>query len=87
MPEHTGNDYRYSRDNPTFPAQWVYGLYVLSPVSGLYCHRRGVGLTTRLTPGSRRQDHTISPSAANVSPGEQARLTPQRPPHPAPYVS
>src|SRR6201991_255307 len=30
---------RYSRDIPTFPAQWPYGLYVLSPVSGLYCHR------------------------------------------------
>jgi hypothetical protein len=30
---------RYSRDIPAFPAQWLYGLYVLSPVSGLYCHR------------------------------------------------
>src|ERR1700752_2762855 len=31
---------RYSRDIPAFPAQWLYGLYVLSPVSGLFCHRR-----------------------------------------------
>ena len=30
---------RYSRDIPAFPAQWLYGLYVLSPVSGLCCHR------------------------------------------------
>jgi len=30
---------RYSRDIPAFPAQWFDGLYVLSPVSGLYCHR------------------------------------------------
>ena len=30
---------RYSRDIPAFPAQWLYGLYVFSPVSGLYCHR------------------------------------------------
>ena len=30
---------RYSQDIPAFPAQWLYGLYVLSPVSGLYCHR------------------------------------------------
>jgi hypothetical protein len=31
---------RYSRDIPAFPAQWFYGLYVLSPVSGVCCHRR-----------------------------------------------
>jgi hypothetical protein len=24
---------------PAFPAQWCYGLYVLSPVTGLCCHR------------------------------------------------
>ncbi len=30
---------RYSRDIPASPAQWLYGLYVLSPVSGVYCHR------------------------------------------------
>src|SRR5436190_14708911 len=59
---------RYSRDIPAFPAQWLYGLYVLSPVSGVVCHRRGVGLTTRLTPRSRRQDHTISPYAAAFRP-------------------
>src|SRR5436190_9341863 len=30
---------RYSQDIPAFPAQWLYGLYVLSPVSGVFCHR------------------------------------------------
>ena len=27
-------------DHPAFPAQWFYGLYVISPVTGLVCHRR-----------------------------------------------
>ena len=37
---------------------------VLSPVTGLSCHRRHAGLTLRnLTPASGRQDHTTSPSA------------------------
>ena len=26
-------------DHPAFPAQWFYGLYVISPVTGLFCHR------------------------------------------------
>src|SRR4051812_25706121 len=34
-----GSDYRYNRDIPAFPAQWLYGLYELSPVSGVDCHR------------------------------------------------
>ena len=59
---------RYSRDIPAFPAQRFYGLYVISPVSGVVCHRREMGLTTRLTPRSRRQDHTISPYAAAFRP-------------------
>jgi len=25
--------YRFSGEHPTFPAQWLYGLYVISPVS------------------------------------------------------
>jgi hypothetical protein len=25
---------------PAFPAQWCYGLYAISPVTGLSCHRR-----------------------------------------------
>jgi hypothetical protein len=74
---------RYSRDIPAFPAQWCYGLYVLSPVSGVCCHRRCAGLTTRL-------DTTV----AAPGPHDFAvrcrvfvrckHLTPQRPSHPAP---
>jgi hypothetical protein len=38
--------------------------FVLSPVTGLFCHRRFTGLIPRnLTPASGRQDHTTSPSA------------------------
>src|SRR5438552_13407359 len=39
---------------------------VLSPVTGLVCHRRLRGKTFRenLTPASGRQDHTTSPSAS-----------------------
>src|SRR5205085_2921971 len=40
--------------------------------------------TANVAPGSRRQDHTISPYAADVSSGERTRLTPQRPSQPAP---
>ena len=27
-------------EQPAFPARWFYGLYVISPVTGLCCHRR-----------------------------------------------
>src|SRR3954467_2167639 len=36
--------------------------FVISPVIGLGCHRR-FALLQNLTPASRRQDHTTSPSA------------------------
>jgi len=52
-------------DHPAFPAQWFSGLYVISPVTGLSCHRRLAGqIPQDLAPASGRQDHTISPSAA-----------------------
>jgi hypothetical protein len=63
-----------SGGDPTFPAQWLYGLYVVSPAIGLVCHRRqriwlaspGWAWKTSadLTPASRRQNHTTSPYAA-----------------------
>jgi len=50
--------------HPTFPAQWFTAYNALSPVTGLFCHRRLRGNNPRnLTPASGRQDHTISPSA------------------------
>src|SRR5215813_6161722 len=35
----TRQNHRYEPEQPAFPAQWCYGLYVLSPVTGLCCHR------------------------------------------------
>jgi hypothetical protein len=73
--------YRFSGGNPAFPAQWFTAYFVLSPVIGLVCHRRRRKfISANLTPASRRQDHTTSPSARQRS-RLQRRL---RPPHPAP---
>ena len=51
--KHMGKDYRYSRDIPAFPTQWLYGLYVLFPVSGVCCHRC-------LRDSSRKIDATVA---------------------------
>ncbi len=66
-------NYRFSQDIPAFPAQWCYGLFralpgerPLLPPSPAWDLPRG------LTPGSRRQDHTTSPSAAALSSGTNA---------------
>ena len=57
--------YRSHRNHPAFPAQWFYGYIALSPVTGLFGHRRLRELPfTNLTPASGRQDHTTSPSAS-----------------------
>src|SRR3974390_2673877 len=45
-------------DQPAFPAQWFYGLYVISLVTGLSCHRHpqdAVRVFADLTPASGRQ--------------------------------
>ena len=68
-------------EQPAFPAQWFYGLYVISPVTRLCCHRRERIVPVHLTPALGRQDHTISPSAICCS----SDNTP-RPSHPAPNV-
>src|SRR5579859_3218016 len=52
------------RRNTGTPCAMVYGLYVISPVSGLFSHRRLSIIMTGLTPASGGQDHTISPSAS-----------------------
>jgi hypothetical protein len=39
------------------------GSFVISSVIGLVCHRRLRFVSASLTPASRRQDHTTSPSA------------------------
>ena len=67
------------RKHPTFPHAMVLTVYfVLSPVTGLFCHRRlrtnvlskpgrADSTSANLTPASGRQDHTTSPYTAIVS--------------------
>src|SRR5882724_1601020 len=73
-----GSSPQVHRDHPAFPHAMVLTAYfVLSPVTGLFCHRRQRILavsvrsdrhaSANLTPASGRQDHTTSPSAAIVS--------------------
>src|SRR5260370_31121390 len=66
-------------ESPDVPARNGFTTYfVLSPVTGLVCHRhsrikvlskpgRADLNSANLTPASVRQDHTILPSASNVS--------------------
>jgi hypothetical protein len=73
-------------DQPAFPAQWCYGLYVISPVTGLSCHRRSwiIPRTWRQRRGARttrfRRPHTRRSSRKTIAPGDV------RPSHPAPNV-
>src|SRR6202047_4296206 len=71
-----------SPELPGLPCAMVLTAYfVLSPVTGLYCHRRLADRHPRnLTPASGGQDHTTLPYADSA-----ARLAPlPRPSHPAP---
>ena len=49
--------------HPGIPRAMVYGLYVLSPGTGLVCPRHRRIITTGLASASGGQDHTISLSA------------------------
>src|SRR5882757_10638701 len=54
-----------SGEHPTFPAQWLYGLYRALPGrAGLVVTVAGGIASTDLTPASGRQDHTTSPYAS-----------------------
>ena len=80
-------NYRYSRDIPAFPAQCFYDLYVISPVSGVFCHRHRRDASRRLdatvaAPGP----HDFAVRCDRFRPVRN-HLRPQRPSHPAPYVS
>src|ERR1700675_3465293 len=67
---------RVHRNHPAFPHAMVLTVsFVLSPVTGLFCHRRqrtcvlsapgrADSTSANLTPASGRQDHTTSPYAA-----------------------
>jgi hypothetical protein len=66
---------RVHQNHPTFPHAMVLTVsFVLSPVTGLFCHRRqriwflskpgrADSTSANLTPASGRQDHTTSPYA------------------------
>ena len=58
--------YRYRRNTPAFPAQWLYGLYRTLPGERLFCLRRRARREPlrSLTPAPRRQGHTTSPYAS-----------------------
>src|ERR1700722_5714587 len=59
--------YRSHRNHPAFPTQWFTDYRVLSPVLGLFGHRHPRKFPfTNLTPASRCQDHTSSPSASDA---------------------
>ena len=74
-----GSSPQVHRDHPAFPhAMVLTASFVLSPVTGLVCHRHqrikvlslpgwADKTSANLTPASGRQDHTTSPSAAIVS--------------------
>ena len=57
-----GSHHRYA-ERPGIPCAMVYGLYVLSPVSGLVSHRRPEIITPGLIPASGDQDRATSPYA------------------------
>src|ERR1700756_3195111 len=55
---------RSHRKSPGIPARNGFTAYVeLSPAIGFFATVAGSALATNLTPASRRQDHTILPSA------------------------
>ena len=67
---HTGN-------HPAFPAQWFYGFLRALPGDRACLSPSSAELySANLTPASRRQDHTTSPSASSalVSPGGRDRI-------------
>jgi hypothetical protein len=80
---------RVPRNHPAFPHAMVLTVYfVLSPVTGLFCHRRqrikvlsapgrADSTSANLTPASGRQDHTTSPYASAPfvsSPFDRSRI-------------
>src|SRR5215204_5438097 len=65
--------YRFSRNIPTFPAQWFYDLLRALPGERAFLPPSLADRSASLTPASRRQDHTTWPYAL-VHPSALARL-------------
>src|SRR5207248_1603795 len=66
--------YRFSRNSPAFPTQWLYGLLRALPGERACLPPSLANCSTSLTPASRRQDHTTSPYALAFSSG--AKIAP-----------
>ena len=82
----TGSD----GNNPTFPAQWAYGLLRALPGERiLVCHRRRRRQTPSATCHQQRVSgpHDLAVRFSVFVQRANARLTPKRPSHPAPNVS
>jgi hypothetical protein len=72
--------YRFSGGYPTFPAQWLYGLWRALPGDRLSCHRRRAETSAPLDASTGASGpHAF---AVRVSHARQSQLP--RPPHPAP---
>jgi len=72
---------------PAFPAQWFYGLYVISPVTMLGCHRHQWNRFHQLGAcigAPRPHDFAVRTSAARRA---MTALGDVRPSHPIPNVS
>jgi len=74
--EARGENHRFSRIDPAFPARWFDGLYVVSPGTGCFAPvARRIIITTGLTSASGCQDHTTSPAHRAVRPHDQHAAT------------
>jgi hypothetical protein len=73
-------------DHPAFPAQWFYGLYVISPVTIAWLPPSSADRSAHLAPALERQDHTTSPSAQTPFVRAIIALSDVRPSHPIPNV-
>ena len=68
--------YRFSGNTPAFPARWVTAYFELSPVTGLFCHRRLADTSAKLdasigAPGPH--DFTVRNSAVRRARYQVAR--------------
>src|SRR5713101_8449481 len=82
------SNHRYTASTGIPCAMVLTVSFVLSSVTGLFCHRRSANLHPRtLAPASGRQDHTTSPYVAtSFVRALFTHLTLPRPSHPVPNV-
>jgi hypothetical protein len=79
--KHTSIVTTVAPESPGIPARNGFNGFLRAlPVIGLVCHRRPADCSADLTPASRRQDHTTSPSAS--APFVNPRCRVHRIPHP-----